>query len=261
MTSTDGDRAGEDAVLGIVASLRDLSRNDWLYADLYLERAEALLAPVFSRDRFRAMAAEQEQLPRLASDLRRALEQAQWDEAQRLAEAGAALRRDPARRSRLLEVAKPIYGQRRLVAREHRACAHGCRRRADGVARARDPGTREEAPTAGLGGFRARNLLRRARRPFREPRGRLARRGQRRSRSCGNPRPDAPRNRRRQFRGSPESDHTRAEFAAGSDGEDSRACCLEGRSSSASRWSFLVKPSAARHASGSRRVLSRRMRT
>ena len=58
--------------LSMAEKLVGLSRVDWNYTDLYLERAEIAFAGLCSRERFRVLRAQRSRIGSLASDLGRA---------------------------------------------------------------------------------------------------------------------------------------------------------------------------------------------
>ena len=100
----------------IVSKLVGLSRADWKYSDIYLREAEAALSLICPREQFRGMLHQRDRVKKLASELRHAIQQGDWQEAERLAAAGIELRRRVAQDSRLLSLAETVYGQRSLHA-------------------------------------------------------------------------------------------------------------------------------------------------
>jgi len=89
-----------------------LSRTDWLYADLYLERAEQILKEVCPRETFEGLARERDRIPQLAADLRAAVERAHWAKAKELAQSGERIRREVEHQSQLLDLGTRVYGRR-----------------------------------------------------------------------------------------------------------------------------------------------------
>jgi len=64
----------EAARLSLVEELVGLSRADWKYADPYLWKAEAVMAPLCPRKRFRNLMAQRNRVGTRATDLRRAIQ-------------------------------------------------------------------------------------------------------------------------------------------------------------------------------------------
>src|SRR5581483_9653693 len=92
------------------------SEVDLLYADLFLHRAELLLAELCSRDEYLSLRREQDRLPHLTDELRQAAERGDWPRVRLLAEDAAAKKSRLAAKDRLLKVADAVYGSRILHA-------------------------------------------------------------------------------------------------------------------------------------------------
>lgn len=103
--------------LRTVERLTELSRVDWLFADLYHERAESVLSEVCSRERFLGLGAEREQLARIASELEHSLSRGDWHRVQTLARDAHQLRGRVQRSARAMDVAASVYQVQPLVAR------------------------------------------------------------------------------------------------------------------------------------------------
>lgn len=99
-----------------VEQLVALSRADWKYADLYLQEAEAAMAPLCTREQFQGLLGQRLRVQRLISELERAIQRGDWPAAEKLAAEGSDIRARLDRGSRLLTLAETIYGSRSLDA-------------------------------------------------------------------------------------------------------------------------------------------------
>lgn len=119
-TAHDPQRSEEarlaERTLRAVEILTKLGTVDWSFSDLFRDRAEGLLSPLCSRDRFRDLQRQKELLDHIAVDLQRAVEHADWRRAQALAQDANALRALVGEASRLYEAGAAVYRTRRLVA-------------------------------------------------------------------------------------------------------------------------------------------------
>jgi hypothetical protein len=104
----------KDGQLAVLRTLVDVSSVDLMYADLYLHRATELLSEVLTRDDYARVGAERRELPRLAEELRRAAERAEWGQVKTLAAAATMDQEHVATQGALLDVADAVYGPRLL---------------------------------------------------------------------------------------------------------------------------------------------------
>jgi len=104
----------KDGQLAVLRALIDLSSVDLLYSDLYLHRASALLPEILGRDAYVQMRAERGELPRLAEELRRATERADWRQVEALAADASARQAHVATPGTVLDLAEAVYGPRTL---------------------------------------------------------------------------------------------------------------------------------------------------
>lgn len=114
MWATPDPRASERArltenVLRAAELLTELASIDWMFSDVYHERAEQMLSPVCSRDQFRELAVQSDQLDRLAAELQNALGRTDWPRVQTLASEGRELRASLDESARLSDVAASVY--------------------------------------------------------------------------------------------------------------------------------------------------------
>ena len=91
-----------------------LARTDWKYSDLYLRFAEDALAAVCPHEKYLQLLDQRDCLPRLAADLRRAIQCGNWRDAERLASEGSDLRVRVQEDGALLSLASQVYGRRSL---------------------------------------------------------------------------------------------------------------------------------------------------
>lgn len=106
----------ETARLDEVESLIALSRDDWKFSDLYLERAEALLSAVVAPQEHRRHSDRRASVGRLSAALRRAIQRADWREAAQLAADGAELRRRVQASQGIWLLSEKVYGKHTVEA-------------------------------------------------------------------------------------------------------------------------------------------------
>lgn len=92
--------------------LTQVASADALYGDRYFERAEALLRPILSRERYAAIREDSESLPRLANTLREAVERQDWERTLVIAAQADSLRGRMLGQAPLLQVGDAVYGPR-----------------------------------------------------------------------------------------------------------------------------------------------------
>jgi len=95
--------------LELVAQLTDIGTIDTVYRDVYLRRAETLLAGALPLAEFRRIEQEKAELATLPVLLGRALEQADWPRVKELSSRGDMLRRSVQGKQRQLETARSVY--------------------------------------------------------------------------------------------------------------------------------------------------------
>ncbi len=96
----------------VVGALVDLSQYDWLYADLYLDRAAQLLPKLCTQTRYRQSLEATGRLANLTDRLRRAAERGDLTAVEELAEEGLHARKDRFDDSELFSMAARVYGPR-----------------------------------------------------------------------------------------------------------------------------------------------------
>lgn len=94
------------ARFSIVEKLVGLNREDWKYADLYVRQAEAAMAPLCTREQFRALRGQRARMKQLISELERTIQRGDWPATEKLAAEGAELWGRVERDSRLLALAE-----------------------------------------------------------------------------------------------------------------------------------------------------------
>ena len=95
--------------LELVAQLTDIGTIDTVYRDVYLRRAETLLAGTLPLAEFRRIEQEKAELATLPVLLGRALERADWPRVKELSSHGDMLRRSVQGKQRQLETARGVY--------------------------------------------------------------------------------------------------------------------------------------------------------
>jgi hypothetical protein len=95
--------------LELVAQLTDIGTIDTVYRDVYLRRAETLLAGTLPLAEFRRIEQEKAELATLPVLLGRALERADWPRVKELSSRGDMLRRSVQGKQRQLETARGVY--------------------------------------------------------------------------------------------------------------------------------------------------------
>jgi hypothetical protein len=102
------------ARLALVQKLVNLSRGEWKYADLYLDDAERLLSPLLTREQFQGLVHQRNLIPKLAADMRRAVQSANWQKAEQLARQGTETRKRIQRDAPLVSLAEDVFGEKVL---------------------------------------------------------------------------------------------------------------------------------------------------
>lgn len=105
-----------DARLVLVETLVGLSALDLPFSDLYLDRAEALLAAVLPREEYTVLSRENRILSDLATQLRRVAERGDWQAVHSVAQQAAGIQQHAADHQRLLGLCEAVYGPRVLHA-------------------------------------------------------------------------------------------------------------------------------------------------
>jgi hypothetical protein len=116
--------ASQDLRIELIEALIALSRVDLPCSDLYLGRAEALLAGVLNAPQYRALRRECEHLPRLAREVRELVERGDWAMARAAAKQAQRDRQRLADNQRLLALGDAVYGPR-IVSADTNALAIG----------------------------------------------------------------------------------------------------------------------------------------
>lgn len=104
----------QDTQLALLRTLVAVSDVDLAYSDLYLHRAGELLPGMLGREEYDVVRAERGDLPRLADEVRRATERAQWARVEALAAEAAIKQVHAATTASMLDVADVVYGPRTL---------------------------------------------------------------------------------------------------------------------------------------------------
>jgi hypothetical protein len=102
----------------VVRALVAVADADLLYADRYLDRAAALLAPLCPLERFGGLEAASRALPRLTGDLRQATEHGDWERVHALAREAQLLRDRLQGTEDILRLGAAVYGPRQVRGRE-----------------------------------------------------------------------------------------------------------------------------------------------
>lgn len=112
MTRTYVDSRPNADLVATLQALVNLSASDMLGADQYLRRAEVLLPTVCAREQYLALQHDQENIPRLTKELRRAAERSDWARVRSLAQEAAQTRERVVAGRELFHIADAIYGPR-----------------------------------------------------------------------------------------------------------------------------------------------------
>ena len=108
--------ASDSEQLAVIEALVALSAADLPYSDLYLNRAEALLADVFTHEQYLPLRRERDRLPGLARELRSVAESGNWEQVRTLAQQGVYGQQRISDHQRLLLLGDAVYGPRVLHA-------------------------------------------------------------------------------------------------------------------------------------------------
>jgi len=95
--------------ISLVSALVDVGNIDTVYRDLYLARAQALFAPVMSRDDFHGMEKEQSLAAALPLAVARAFEKGNWPEVKELSLRVDALKHEVTDAAKRFETARGVY--------------------------------------------------------------------------------------------------------------------------------------------------------
>jgi hypothetical protein len=106
-------QAAPDPVAAVEA-LVAASETDPLYADLYLRRAEVLLAPILTRARYEQLRADRKAVADVARELRQAVDSADWGRVHALAVAAETLGGRLPTDRRLMALGEAVHGPRVL---------------------------------------------------------------------------------------------------------------------------------------------------
>ncbi|MBX3023637.1 hypothetical protein KF840_01875 [bacterium] len=106
----------QDGELAAIEALVRLHAADLPWGEVYLERAQALLAPLLPEERYAALRQERAHLGALTRELRQGAERGDWATVRTLAQRGARDRHHLAAHQRLLALGDVVYGPRVFVA-------------------------------------------------------------------------------------------------------------------------------------------------